>query len=260
MYKRVVIYPYAMKCEGSQLLRDVLRDMGIDCIRAFPDGNYVPKATDLIVDWGYSQCPTWSSAAAKVSATVLNNWGKIYNAVDKGISFSLLEHGGVPIPERTTHQKVATDWIVKGVPVVQRTKLCASKGKGASVLRSLEFDKSAKLFIKLIDKQTEYRVHVFGGKIIDIHEKRFIGKDKKKFEILCDTDDWMWCRKGVHLSVSQRKAAVDAVAALGLDFGGVDLVVEKGTNKPFVLEVNSAPWLGTINAKKYAEAIKELMV
>jgi D-alanine-D-alanine ligase-like ATP-grasp enzyme len=51
--------------------------------------------------------------------------------------------------------------------------------------------------------------------------------------------------------------AVAAVGALGLDFGGVDIAwVEKG-DKPYVLEVNTAPGLTDMTGGWYAQAFKE---
>lgn len=54
--------------------------------------------------------------------------------------------------------------------------------------------------------------------------------------------------------------ALDAVGAAGLDFGAVDIIVDKKTNTPRVLEVNTAPGLdengSAVNA--YANAILEL--
>jgi D-alanine-D-alanine ligase-like ATP-grasp enzyme len=44
---------------------------------------------------------------------------------------------------------------------------------------------------------------------------------------------------------------------LGLDFGGVDIAwVEKG-NKPYVLEVNTAPGLTDMTGDWYAKAFKD---
>ena len=54
--------------------------------------------------------------------------------------------------------------------------------------------------------------------------------------------------------------AEEAVLALGLDFGAVDLVLCKDTGLPYVLEVNTAPGLHSPTVlAAYVEAIKEML-
>jgi glutathione synthase/RimK-type ligase-like ATP-grasp enzyme len=56
------------------------------------------------------------------------------------------------------------------------------------------------------------------------------------------------------LSEAAKEASIRAVAALGLDFGGVDILVKKDGSCA-VLEVNSAPGIEGTTLDKYAEAI-----
>ena len=259
--KRIVLYPFGMKSEGYVLLRDTLRKMlGDDAVLGvFPDGKYKAKPDDLIVDWGFSKPPVWAIGAKKTQ--ILNHWDMIYNAVNKEQAFALFSVNDVQIPDFTTSAKQAAAWVSKEIPVVQRQKIAASKGKGASVAHTpSEFNPEAKLYTKLIPKAREFRVHVFNGKVIDRHEKVYKGNDPKEFEIMVtvseESDDkWVWKRSGVIISTAVAVQCLKAVKALGLDFGGVDVVTDKAGN-PYVLEVNTAPWLGTTTVKYYAEAIK----
>lgn len=51
--------------------------------------------------------------------------------------------------------------------------------------------------------------------------------------------------------------AIKAVNALGLDFGAVDIVTEKNTGIPYVLEVNTAPGNEGTTTQKYVDSIIE---
>lgn len=252
---RVIIYPFKMECEGSIELRDAIRNLGLECIRVYPDGKYVPQKSDLIIDWGCSRIPSW-----KPSGEVLNHWNYIPVAIDKRESFIQFAQDRVDIPAFTLSFPLAQTWIAKDIPVVQRTTVTSSKGKGASVVRKAEqLNESCKLFVTFIDKKQEFRIHVFNGNIIDYHEKIYKGKGKVPDIMSSPEDmqggDWEWTRK-TFVPANAKIAAIRAVKSLYLNFGGVDVITDQKGNS-FVLEVNTAPWLGSICAKRYANAIKE---
>jgi hypothetical protein len=259
--KRIVLYPFSTKSEGYELLRDTLRKMlGQDAVLGvFADGKYKPKPNDLIVDWGFSKTPIWAATAPKDQ--ILNKWERVSTAVNKIESFIRFRHNGVNCPDFTTNVNEAAYWVGQGVPVVQRSKVSSSKGKGASVAhKPAEFDAGCPLYTKMIPKKKEYRVHVFRGIVIDAHEKVYLGSDPKEFEIMFTVGEndskWQWNRSGVILTPKVVVESVKAVNALGLDFGGVDVVTD-ATGRAYVLEVNTAPWLGTTTVKYYANALKK---
>lgn len=99
----------------------------------------------------------------------------------------------------------------------------------------------------IADAEHEYRVHIFKGKSIRISEKEFTGQDgnHKEYTTIKPTEN-----------IKQvRKAAKQAVMALGLDFGAVDILTRG--DDCFVLEVNAAPGLGGSMPKLYADAFME---
>lgn len=259
---RIIIYPYDMKSESYGLLRDTLREAHgkENVIGVYSDGAYSPKKSDVIVGWGYSKSPLWGDKALTVGANWLNRPSSIGNAVHKDTAFFLFRAHKVGIPNFTSSAKEASVWVSQEIPVVQREILTGSKGKGASVAHiPQEFNPHAKLYTQLVPKKREFRVHVFQGKVIDVHEKIFKGKNAKDFEIMAaqtpeQDESWVWKRSGVVLPLDAATQSERAVSALGLAFGGVDVVIDKA-EKAYVLEVNTAPWLGTKNVQYYVKSI-----
>lgn len=108
-----------------------------------------------------------------------------------------------------------------------------------------------------IDRAREFRVHVFNGRTIGVYEK------------LPHSEDVLYCKndncdfKRIDMSdesnrsqlVGVRPEARKAVGALGLLFGGADVIISK-TGEIFVNEVNSAPSLNGPNLERYFEEIQ----
>jgi D-alanine-D-alanine ligase-like ATP-grasp enzyme len=93
--------------------------------------------------------------------------------------------------------------------------------------------------MEFVEAAREYRVHVFKGKSIRISEKDF-------------TEDGEYVtRKPQHEIRHVRNAAKEAVAALGLDFGAVDILATD--DQCWVLEVNAAPGVGGTMPQLYAD-------
>lgn len=117
-----------------------------------------------------------------------------------------------------------------------------------------------------ISRAREFRVHVFGGKTIGVYEKIPVNDEGEEVGhenvLYCKNDNCTFRRidtsddeqrrsiKGV------RPMAVLAVQALGLTFGGADVIISTD-GEIFVNEVNSAPSLNSLNIDRYYEKIKE---
>lgn len=118
--------------------------------------------------------------------------------------------------------------------------------------KDLEFAKrkGAIYWQEYIEKDSEYRVHVFLNKVLAVQEK--VGdKSKSKnwnhtagfvFEVL----KWNNIPKGIC------KLAVDAIEITGLHFGAVDIISKDGNF--YVLEINTAPGLEEYMTDKYEKA------
>lgn len=187
------------------------------------------------------------------------NWGRanansqlnpdISNVVNKRRMRELFRQHNVPTPSLIDEDLA---FVFDTDPIVGRPDrhtqgrgfwLCRNARDVQRALRGTRKKKAATHFMEYIDKERaprEYRVHIFKGKSIRISEKVFDGTGKYT------------TGKPKHEVGHVRQAAKDAVAAVGLDFGAVDVLAND--TDCWVLEVNSAPGVGGSMPRVYAEA------
>jgi glutathione synthase/RimK-type ligase-like ATP-grasp enzyme len=174
--------------------------------------------------------------------------------VDKKTAFEVMRGAGVPVPDFKSDKPT----IRKGDIWFARTMLRASGGEGIVVLRKGDSIPDAPLYVRYVRKSREFRVHVVNGQVIFCQEKkRSSSASQSSDEKLIRNYDngWVFCLVNEEPPAGVKDAAMAAVAGLGLDFGAVDIVVDRDSGKPFVLECNTAPGLSSptlINAYKEA--------
>jgi hypothetical protein len=139
-----------------------------------------------------------------------------------------------------------------------RTLINSTNGRGI-----IEFESSsdiyprAPLYTEYIPKKAEYRVHVFNGEVIDIQQK----KKKRGFDGDRDTrvrncaNGYCYTRDAILPPDGIHSLAIAAVAAVGYQYGAVDIVYNEKRNQCFVLEVNSRPGLMGTTLQRYSEAL-----
>lgn len=245
MLKNVLcIVPYKRYSEGARILARKLR------IHRMPDPGLI-RGGHHVINWGNTQ---WN---IPVAARVYNKPQHVAVAVNKLDSYHALQDAGVLIPEFTTDIETARKWAEKSV-VMCRKLLEASGGKGIVVAQKPLDIVPAKVYTRYVRKKREYRVHVFQGQVIGFKRKikhkdievedAFIRSHDNGYRYICDPAN--------PPTRATLDAAIAAVRALNLDFGGVDIAwVEKG-DKPYVLEVNTAPGLTDMTGDWYAQAFK----
>lgn len=278
---KVRLWPYKLGSEGCRNLQAALQAQGVDCLRVRTDGRYKPRLNHLIINWGNSRAEgsarNWLIDFGD-RRIVLNHPINVNLASNKLETFNQLSFEDVSVPPWSIVKTRAEDWVIEGKRVYCRTKLTGRSGAGIVVASTVDELVDAPLYTVGIDVKGEYRVHVFrntpqGGafrnlnnelKVIDITKKRLRTEARDSGEcnrLVRNLDGgWVFCHNNIDLSEEAQQEAIKAVGALGLDFGAVDLVIEKNTGKAYVLEVNTAPGLSsetTLNA--YVSAIKELM-
>ena len=198
---------------------------GAEAIAAASDGRIVITRTPHgDVNWGRASASTSLNA---YTALATNKHRMRLRFAETGVPAPQLfdlESEAPPVmvgrPDR--HTKRRGFWLIRNQRDLDRA------------LRGTSRKLAATHFQEFITAAHEYRAHIFMGLSIRISEKDTAAPaGSRRYSTVKPTGD---VRR-------VRSAAKDAVAALGLDFGAVDvLALEDGT--PYVLEVNTAPGLG----------------
>lgn len=181
------------------------------------------------------------------------------NVLNKIQQFQAFHRDGVNAPAFTTNAAEVANLGSK--TVFARTLINSTNGRGI-----VEFDVGqgevprAPLYTAYVPKKAEYRVHVFGDRVIDIQQKR----KKRGFENERDTrvhnvqNGYVYCREGIQAPEEIGPLAISAVKACAYQYGAVDIIHNERQNKCFVLEVNSRPGLMGTTTEKYANALVDL--
>lgn len=221
-------------------------------------GSYVPRASKLVINWGFSGTPAWGNSP--VQPVIWNKTPNVRNASNKLTAFQAFQAAGIAeIPEFTADREVARGWVGEGKVIVCRQSLNGHSGAGIKIAAREEDLVTAPLYTVYRKKKREYRVHVAFGKVIDVQQKR------KRADFDGDTDyavrnhhtGWVYCRENVDESEVRDALAVRAVAAVGLDFGAVDIIYNEHADAYILLEVNTAPGLEGTTVEKYAAAFTD---
>lgn len=255
------MYPYKMGSESAKDLAGLL-----DISRVKPDGNYVPKQGQVVLNWGSSKVPAWAQRAGARGVKILNGLEKVNTAGNKLSALNALSRAGITVPEFTTDFNVARRWVNTGGTVVERHNLRGNSGEGIRIVNLDDDDmpstiQTAPLYTKFIPKTAEFRVHVFRGEVIDYIEKKKVAKERRpeNFNKYVSSvhQGWVFARTDVRDIPEVRQIAIRSVSALGLDFGAVDIIYYEG--RPYVLEVNTAPGLSGTTLIRYANALRRYM-
>ena len=245
---KVVIRPYSMRSKSAKELEKAL-----DAVRT-----QNPRVSDKVINWGGGGA-SWG----------LNKPSAVSRAINKVTTFTYLKAGQVRTPDWTTNREEAKQWFREGAKVMCRTKIDGHSGEGIVIpTREVDFPLCS-LYTKFIDKDHEYRVHVFNGKVIDAREKvrASDGRAVTSDTIFTHTNGYVF--KFADPPSDVKIQAIAAVKALGLDFGAVDVITKQSDHRimmgmceftvpeAYVLEVNTAPGLTGTTITRYKEAIEE---
>ena len=236
---KIRIVPYKKGSQSAKLIAQGLtKALGYKVWRG------PPKPFSLNLGWGnhglmkahWINCPE----AVQVSGN------KLY-------TFKLLEKAGVSHVPYTTSKESAEGWLKDGATIFARTTH-GQGGSGITVVAAGEVLPNMPLYTQYVKKKKEFRVHVVGGEAIDVQQKKKKTGSEVTTLIWNHDHDYVFCHNDVEEPEELRKLGVAAVAAVGLDFGAVDIIYNEYQNKCFVLEVNSAPGLCDTTCGKYVQA------
>lgn len=255
-FNRIVIYPYGPSNGARELAR------AVHATRVRQGGGYVPRPTDLLINWGNPRVPGWWNHNARTNA--LNQPESVRNAINKIRTFRLLEQNDVSIPPFATNLREARNLFrTTQSRVLCRTVLTGHSGRGIVIANAVGELVEAPLYTKYVPKEREYRLHVLNGEVIDIEQKRKRNDARQERDVerlvRSHRHGWIFARNNVDpIDNRIRNAAITSVRALGLNFGAVDLGVHTKHGIK-VYEVNTAPGIEGTTVERYSRALRDLL-
>jgi glutathione synthase/RimK-type ligase-like ATP-grasp enzyme len=261
--KEFFIYPYSADSASAKALSEEL-----DCYRInLVNSQFRGAPHKVIINWGHGnslpdevfRCPN-----------ILNKPDNVRKAVNKIKTFEAFDDAMVRCPLWTTHIETARGWYLSGYNVYCRQRVEGCDGAGLVVVNS-DTDPvtdivPAKLYTQGIRFSNthgdEYRVNVFQDQAVSYQKKVSRADRAHNANRWARTTEGGWCfevaeERNVPPQVDSE--AIAAVKALGLDFGGVDVVYSRWNTKAYVLEVNTAPELTPHACTKLGNALKEYL-
>lgn len=222
------------------------------------------------LNWGGTGGMLLEQRQGKLDCVLLNHREATRSAVSKLKTLTILKEAGIPALEATGEAIVAQQWIDEGptkVVLARRDGLSGGRGIRKLMAETITSDivQSTDFYVRYFKKTHEYRVHVFNGTVIDIQQKRRRTNWEGTYDPMIRNFDngWVFCHDNLRGTDQElatiRSTAQQAVAALGLDFGAVDVLArfQDGTlRKHVVCEINTAPGLEGQTLTKYVEAIR----
>lgn len=210
------------------------------------------KTTDVVVNWGTTKEPPVKTDK------LINNPVAVGLCINKYHTFAALTGKDVPTVPWTANKAVAQEWADKGRTVVVRETLTGHSGAGILIIDPGNPIPDAPLYTQYVFKEKEFRIHATQTEVFDVRKKiRDPKMEPLSWKIRSAKNGFIFAAKNVEPSAARDQLAIDAVKALGLDFGAVDIVEDKH-GKFFVLEVNTAPGLEGQTIKKYNNILEKL--
>ncbi len=202
-------------------------------------------------------------ALTKTMATVLEHmginyidgvWGKAAAVGDKLTSLARLTTRQLPVIPTlycdVEDKKMIEEFVSEvDYPIIAKD-LTSQRLEGVYVIRNFEevdtLPKEKKsglttsyLFQKFIDIKSEYRLVVLGNNVKITHtkvERSYMGKKVKDLDEM-STIEFL----DSSIMEEANDIAIKGARALDLDVAGVDICIERETNKPWIIEVNRGP-------------------
>jgi hypothetical protein len=203
---------------------------------------------DLFIRWGNTE-----EFASLTSVKQLNSLESVKRTVNKLEMIRSLSSANIPVPFFDTDIQLIDSH-------KDDTGNLYIRSKSGIVRYANDYNPiSDSYYTKPIPlKRREYRVHVFNSKVIGIYEK-IPNAEGRPALFKSDTCKFVRCDPLIsRVDHNAQEICIQAVNALGLLCGGVDLIRDKDKNF-FVCEVNSAPGLNSSNIKRWVDEISSYL-
>ena len=245
---RFIIVPYKMGSQSCKRLKEKFIEVGHKALRVNPTSRtFRSKNTDVIIHWGGNQ-------------HLMEEWDNIYNqrryiASNKLNTFKALTQAGLSTVPWTEEREIANEWLTEGKTVMARATLVGHSGAGITIHTTPTDLPTVSLYTKYVKKTYECRIHIFKGRMIDAQIKRKVRDVEETNPLIRNIHTgWVYCRDNYIPDPTSIQLAIDAVQAVGLDFGAVDLIYNQYYNQFYILEVNTAPGLEGTTLINYVNA------
>lgn len=267
---KLLVVPYSSASESAKVLANLF-----DCKRMKLENSKTKDRNDLsLINWGNSTVDLSHLPSVKVynkpeNVALASNKTKFFQAIEE-FNEKAEDSGSVKvnIPDWTTSVRTARQWYNDGFDIVCRHTVQSHSGNGIHLaeyredVRADQAVPKAPLYTKYMKKRDEYRVHVVAGKPIFVQRKAVDSSSDNvvNYQIRNRNNGFVFVVQDLNPDPSVISNAVNAVNALGLDFGAVDVIWNERRQLATVVEVNTACSLqSTSGQARYYNALKALM-
>lgn len=243
---RYRVFPYKAGSQGAKALAYGLGGL----VLKVEGSRFRARQDDVVINWGSSTGPRVGIPHTQI----INPPDKVKIASNKLDFFMTMDvKDKEVVPPFWTHTD-RSQIPESAYPIVCRTVLDGHSGAGIVIAKSPDELVSAPLYVKYIKKQQEFRVHVGDGEVIAVQRKarrRDVADADVNWEVRSKDNGFVFVRNGFDTPDSVTDVATRAVAAVGLDFGAVDVVFNERESKAYVLEINTAPGIEGTTVEDY---------
>ena len=239
-----------MGSQSCKRLKEKFIEVGHKALQIKPTSRtFRPKPTDKYIYWGGS-----AFIGGNIEASY-NSYRTV--ASNKLNTFKALTQAGLStVPWTEDPHFARQEWDT----VVIRDTLTGHSGQGIRIWHKDDAGAGdditgASLYTKYVKKTYECRIHIFKGRMIDAQIKRKVRDVEENNPLIRNIHTgWVYCRDNYIPDPTSIQLAIDAVQAVGLDFGAVDLIYNQYYNQFYILEVNTAPGLEGTTLINYVNA------
>lgn len=242
--KNVYLYPYKMGSRSCSALSEALESPQIRHNRSkFKGASY-----KTVINWGAGSIDNKETSRGRV----LNKPSVVTVVANKLRFFEHQSRSSTParLVPWTTDIKVAEGWLREKATVVVRKSLQGHSGHGIIIVepgdthpsgREVKLP-SAPLYTQYVPKDSEFRIHIMGGKVI-FRQKKIKNpeiSEPKTWKVRSHDNGFVFQHNDLEVPKDVEVQALLAFNNSGLDFCGVDVVYNNKRRKAYVLEINSA--------------------
>lgn len=219
---------------------------------------FIWRKRKAVINWGCTD-------AGGRNHPMLNTPAAISVATNKLRFFQAMAREGVAdkcVPF-TAYRKLAEGWVAEGAMVVARKVLNGHSGAGIEIVGGKNPMVNAPLYTKYVPKDEEWRIHYMKDRQGVVHPiyiqkkvKRADFEGKPNRYVRNHDNGYTYQYNGVSPSHSILQTGASVFAATGLDFGAVDIIYVRASDKALVLEINTAPGLEGHSVEVYSAAFR----